>query len=112
MIVQTEPVNPIQQIFQLLHLPQVDSEQILIINNTTWKSYESLLDNLGENFNFRISYLEGVLQLMSPSRRHEENKKINCDVSGNLFIRIGNTFLSPGINNLEIRNARQRKRTG
>lgn len=45
-----------------------DSEQLLIINDISWQLYESLL---ADNSSLRIAYLEGVLEIMSPSRRHE-----------------------------------------
>lgn len=48
-----------------------DSEQLLIINDISWQMYESLLADLGDNSYLRIAYLEGVLEIMSPSRRHE-----------------------------------------
>lgn len=48
-----------------------DSEQLLIINDISWQMYESLLADLEANSYLRIAYLEGILEIMSPSRRHE-----------------------------------------
>jgi Uma2 family endonuclease len=45
-----------------------DSEQLLIMNDISWQLYESLLV---DNSSLRIAYLEGVLEIMSPSHRHE-----------------------------------------
>jgi Uma2 family endonuclease len=48
-----------------------DSEQLLIINDISWQMYESLLTDLEANSHLRIAYLERILEIMSPSRRHE-----------------------------------------
>ena len=48
-----------------------DSEQLLIINDISWQMYESLLADLEDNSHLRIAYLEGILEIISPSRRHE-----------------------------------------
>ena len=48
-----------------------DSEQLLIINDISWQMYESLLTDLEDNSHLRIAYLEGIIEIMSPSRRHE-----------------------------------------
>jgi len=48
-----------------------DSEQLVIINDISWQMYESLLADVEDNSHLRIAYLEGVLEIMSPSRRHE-----------------------------------------
>lgn len=48
-----------------------DSEQLLIINDISWQLYENLLADLEDNSYLRIAYLEGILEIMSPSRRHE-----------------------------------------
>lgn len=48
-----------------------DSEQLVIINDISWQMYESLLADVEDNSHLRIAYLEGILEIMSPSRRHE-----------------------------------------
>ncbi|HEU4617434.1 MAG TPA: Uma2 family endonuclease [Gammaproteobacteria bacterium] len=40
-----------------------------------WKDYEKLLEMRGERSVPRMTYLEGVVELMSPSRYHEVDKK-------------------------------------
>lgn len=40
----------------------------------TWRDYETLLDIRGESSGVRISYLDGVIELMSPSIDHESIK--------------------------------------
>ncbi len=53
-----------------------DSEQLFIINNFSWQCYETILQDFGDNLPFKLTYFNGVLQVMSPSRRHEIDKKI------------------------------------
>ncbi len=53
-----------------------DSEQLIIINNLSWQNYEKILNYLRDSLSFRLKYTNGILQLMSPSRRHEIDKKI------------------------------------
>lgn len=48
-----------------------DFEQILIVNDISWQMYESLIADLSDNSYLRVAYLEGILEIMSPSRRHE-----------------------------------------
>ena len=48
-----------------------DSEQLLIINDISWQMYESLLADVEDNSHLRIAYLERILEIISPSRRHE-----------------------------------------
>ncbi|WP_026733443.1 Uma2 family endonuclease [Fischerella sp. PCC 9605] len=53
-----------------------DPEQRQIISGVSWESYEALLNQLGDSLRYRVTYLDGVLELVSPSRRHERNKTI------------------------------------
>lgn len=56
---------------------QIDCEQVFISNEVSWQVYESLLESIGDDYpGISITYLEGTLEIMSPSRRHEFNKKI------------------------------------
>ena len=51
-----------------------DPEEIFISSGVTWAGYESLLAKLGDNSHYRITYLDGVLEIVSPSIRHENIK--------------------------------------
>lgn len=53
-----------------------DPEQRQIISGVSWERYEALLDDLGDSLRYRVTYLDGVLELVSPNRRHERNKTI------------------------------------
>ncbi len=52
-----------------------DPEERQIISGVSWESYDTLLSS-GDRLPHRIAYLDGVLELVSPSRRHERRKSI------------------------------------
>ncbi|MBR8840543.1 MAG: Uma2 family endonuclease [Stigonema ocellatum SAG 48.90 = DSM 106950] len=52
-----------------------DVEEISITNSVDWEIYESLLLKLEDNCHYRITYLDGILEIVSPSFRDEELKK-------------------------------------
>jgi Uma2 family endonuclease len=51
-----------------------DPEERHILSNVDWLQYEALLADLGDTCHYRVSYLDGVLEILSPSRRHERGK--------------------------------------
>ena len=51
-------------------------EQRQMITGVSWENYQVLLDNLGDNRQYRVTYLDGVIELVSPSRSHELYKTI------------------------------------
>jgi Uma2 family endonuclease len=46
-------------------------DQIVTISGVTWEAYEAIGAALGESGGVRLTYLEGTLELMSPSKAHE-----------------------------------------
>jgi Uma2 family endonuclease len=52
--------------------PNADS--IIILHDVTWEDYERLLEIRGDKSVPRINYLEGELEITSPSRDHEQIK--------------------------------------
>lgn len=40
----------------------------------SWQQYEDLLEKLGDSLRYRVSYLDGVLEIMAPGRWHETRK--------------------------------------
>lgn len=63
----TEPAAP----------PPADS--IILLDNVTWADFRRILKIRGDRPVPRLTYLEGVLELMSPSRPHESIKSmIGC----------------------------------
>ncbi|NJK99505.1 MAG: Uma2 family endonuclease [Spirulinaceae cyanobacterium SM2_1_0] len=57
--------------------PNAVAEQRLLLHGVSWQQYESLLAVLGDRFPaLRLSYLAGVLEIMTNSPEHEELKKV------------------------------------
>ena len=52
-----------------------DREEKFITSGVAWQAYESLLTSLGNSSSYRIAYLCETLEIMSPSRNHELDKK-------------------------------------
>lgn len=61
--------------FANLELAIDDPEERFITSGVSWQQYEALLFQLGDSPWYRVTYLEGTLEIMSPSRRHELGKK-------------------------------------
>lgn len=54
-------------------------DQIVVLHGATWADYQRLLEIRGEKAVPRLSFLEGKLEIMTPSRRHESIKsRIGC----------------------------------
>jgi Uma2 family endonuclease len=52
-----------------------DVDERAVLHDVTWDRYEALLSFLGDDFpGVRVTYLEGALELLSPSRSHEAIK--------------------------------------
>jgi Uma2 family endonuclease len=52
------------------------AEQRFVLHDVPWRTYVALRDALDEVSRVRMTYLEGTLELMSPSLLHEDAKKI------------------------------------
>jgi Uma2 family endonuclease len=54
-------------------------DHIVILRRATWADYQRLLEIRGERSVPRLSYLEGMLEIMTPSKAHEVRKSmIGC----------------------------------
>ncbi|HEU4535469.1 MAG TPA: Uma2 family endonuclease, partial [Polyangiaceae bacterium] len=53
-----------------------DCDQRIILHGVPWAQYEALLAIRGEGAGVRMTYLEGALELMSPSINHEAIKTL------------------------------------
>lgn len=63
-----------QEIAETLHLQAIDPEERFMTSGVSWQQYETLLDQLGDRPSYRVAYLEGELEIMAPSRKHELGK--------------------------------------
>lgn len=53
----------------------LEREERFLSSEVSWQQYEALLLKLEDNSYYRVTYLDGVLEILSPSRRHEGAKK-------------------------------------
>jgi len=60
----------------LAHGEPERAEQRFVLHDVPWWTYVALRDALDEVSRVRMTYLEGTLELMSPSLLHEDAKKI------------------------------------
>ena len=51
-----------------------DPEERHTISPVSWSQYKTLLSEIGDQSSYHISYLNGVLEIVAPSRRHESGK--------------------------------------
>lgn len=51
-------------------------DKIIVLHGASWADYQRLLEMRGDRSAPRISYLEGKLEIMSPSRPHESLKSV------------------------------------
>ncbi len=56
------------------HDDQPTEDHIVHLAGLSWDDYERLLDMRGDHSAPRMAYLEGVVEIMSPSRTHEAIK--------------------------------------
>jgi Uma2 family endonuclease len=69
-------VNSLKEIIEESELIDVDDpEERFITSYVRWETYEALLAKLENNSHYRVTYLDGVLEIVSPSIRHEKVKK-------------------------------------
>ena len=55
-------------------LQSQDPEDRYLTTGVSWQQYEALLVQLGDRPGFRVTYLDGVLEIVSLSLRHEDTK--------------------------------------
>ena len=51
-----------------------DCDRVVLLQDVAWEDYERLLELRGERSVPRIAFLDGVVELMSPSLPHESLK--------------------------------------
>jgi Uma2 family endonuclease len=82
----------------LLELNQliVPAGHQLLIKNISWSTYKHILAELGENRSSRISYSQGVLEIMAPLPEHEVAKVMIGDFVKALLEELDMEFWSLG----------------
>jgi Uma2 family endonuclease len=59
---------------QAVRVDPDDIDERVFLHGVTWEDYERLLEIRGDSSRPRMTYLDGELELMSPSNTHEEQK--------------------------------------
>lgn len=82
----------------LLELNQlvVKPGQQLLIKNVSWQMYEDILEELGEKRAARVSYSQGLLEIMTPLPEHEDDKEIISDLVKALLEELNIEFRTLG----------------
>ena len=66
--------NTLEILVDLRALQNQDTEDRYITDGVSWQHYEALLAKRGDSSGCRVIYLDGVLEIVAPSRRHESGK--------------------------------------
>jgi len=82
-----------------------DPEERRVIANVTWSQYEALLAKLDDSLAYRVNYLDGVLEIEAPSRRHESGKTRIGDLLLIYFLETDTEYFPTG--STTFRNAEQ-----
>jgi Uma2 family endonuclease len=59
-----------------LEKPFVENTQRVTLKGIAWQTYKQLLTELGDRRTSRLSYTQGILEVIMPSDRHETHKKL------------------------------------
>lgn len=51
-----------------------DPEERRVLSRVSWPQYEALLADMGDSSAYRVHFLDGVLEILAPSRNHEVGK--------------------------------------
>jgi Uma2 family endonuclease len=69
----------VSSLFELIDDPDLagidDPEERFTTSDVSWQQYEAVLAKLEDDSHYRVTYLDGVLEIVSPSLRHEKLKK-------------------------------------
>jgi Uma2 family endonuclease len=66
--------NTLEALIDIQALQNQDAEDRYITDGVSWHDYEVLLAKRGDSPGCRVIYLDGVLEIVAPSRRHESGK--------------------------------------
>jgi Uma2 family endonuclease len=79
-----------------IRLQADDPEEKRIITGVNWQKYEALLADLGDSLSYRVAYLDGILEIVSPSRRHESGKTRIGDLLEIYFLETDTEYFPTG----------------
>ncbi|MBL0216343.1 MAG: Uma2 family endonuclease [Myxococcales bacterium] len=76
------------------HVPTADER--IVMSNISRDTFEAILRSKGEKRRPKVTYLEGTLELMSPSRQHEQIGRTLGDILNAYFAYLGLEFNNYG----------------
>jgi Uma2 family endonuclease len=68
-------IPPIDRSISNSSLQPESADQQITLGNITWEQYETLLTIMGDRPGYRLTYLDGTLEILMPSPEHEAVKK-------------------------------------
>jgi Uma2 family endonuclease len=66
--------NTLEALIDIQALQNQDAEDRYITDGVSWHDYEAVLAKRDDSPGCRVIYLDGVLEIVAPSRRHESGK--------------------------------------
>ncbi len=82
----SQTISKTENLIELIERMPADS--VLTQHGVSWDEYEELLNVVGEANGRRISYDDGILQIMSPSSKHEKHARLIEHLVGLLSLRL------------------------
>ena len=78
-----------------------DPEERRVLSRVSWPQYETLLADMGDSSAYRVYFLDGVLEILAPSRNHESSKTRIGDLLLIYFLETGTEYFPMGSTTLK-----------
>ncbi|WP_035987527.1 Uma2 family endonuclease [Leptolyngbya sp. KIOST-1] len=78
-----------------------DPEERRVLSRVSWPQYEALLADMGDGSAYRVHFLDGVLEILAPSRNHESSKTRIGDLLLIYFLETGTEYFPMGSTTLK-----------
>lgn len=88
--------SQLEILIDLQALGTQDPEDRYLTTGVTWEQYEALLAQHGDDAGLRVTYLDGVLEIVSPSLRHEDVKSRLGDLLFLYFVETDTEYYPKG----------------
>ncbi|MEM9274772.1 MAG: hypothetical protein AAGA80_17685 [Cyanobacteria bacterium P01_F01_bin.143] len=86
-----------------------DNDKKIIIDNVQWEEYENIIETIGEVSWCRISYLDGVLEFVTISERHEIINRYIAELINDYFCAKEIGYIPVGSTTYKIRKDKKGK---
>ncbi|MEB3290358.1 MAG: Uma2 family endonuclease [Leptolyngbya sp.] len=78
-----------------------DPEERRVLSRVSWTQYEALLSDMGDRSAYRVHFLDGVLEILAPSRNHEIGKTLIGNLLELYFLETDTEFFPMGSTTLK-----------